>query len=157
MLRGYALNVRTRIKIISVAWARTVIQLGRVASSTSTQPPSSDRRSTISVAMNHPAAAARRSKKLPPPRQESPGRAAKTNAAANITKMSSVNCHPGVVSQLVLPGSLHLLLSPPGIVRLLMIRSPSPQERIAVATGGGRIGYFERFCHCCYHCGGGIC
>jgi hypothetical protein len=39
-MRGYALNVRTRIKIISVAWARTVIQLGRVASSTHLNSPS---------------------------------------------------------------------------------------------------------------------
>jgi len=63
--------------------------------SLSTQPPSSGRRSTISVAKNHPAAAARRSKKHPPPQRESPGRAAKTNAAANIDQMSSVNRHPG--------------------------------------------------------------
>jgi len=64
----------------------------------STQSPSSGRRSTISVAMNHPAAATRRSKKPPPPRLESPGRAAKTNAAVNITETSSINGHPGVVS-----------------------------------------------------------
>ena len=61
--------------------------------SLSTQPPSSGCRSTISVAMNHPAAAARRSKKPPPPQRESPGRAAKTNAAANITEMCSVRGH----------------------------------------------------------------
>jgi hypothetical protein len=57
----------------------------------STQPPrstSSIRRSTISVAVNHPAAAARRSKKHPPPRRESPGRNAKTKAFANITQVS---------------------------------------------------------------------
>jgi hypothetical protein len=63
--------------------------------SLSTQPPSSGHCSTISVAMNHPAAAARWSKKPPPPRRESPGHAAKTNAAANITEMCSVNRHPG--------------------------------------------------------------
>ncbi len=66
--------------------------------SLSTQPPSSGCRSTISVAMTHPAAATRRSKKPPPPRLESPGRAAKTNAAVNITETSSINGHPGVVS-----------------------------------------------------------
>ena len=53
------------------------------------RPPSSVLR-PLSVAMNHPAAAARRSKKPPPPQRESPGRAAKTNAAANITEMYSV-------------------------------------------------------------------
>ena len=62
--------------------------------SLSTQPPSIGGRSTISVAMNHPAAAARRgAKKPPPPQRESPGRAAKTNAAANITEMCSVRGH----------------------------------------------------------------
>jgi hypothetical protein len=46
--------------------------------------------------MNYPAAATRRSKNPPPlPRLESPGRAAKTNAATNITVMSSVNRHSG--------------------------------------------------------------
>ena len=56
------------------------------------RPPSSVLR-PLSVAMNHPAAAARRSKKPPPPQRESPGRAAKTNAAANITEMCSVRGH----------------------------------------------------------------
>jgi hypothetical protein len=60
-----------------------------------TQPPSSGCHSTISVVVTHPAAATRRSNKPPPPRRESPGRAAKTNAAATITQMSRVNCHPG--------------------------------------------------------------
>jgi hypothetical protein len=40
LMRGYALNVHTRIKIINVAWARTMIQLGQVASSTHLNSPS---------------------------------------------------------------------------------------------------------------------
>ena len=56
----------------------------------STQPPSSGRRSTINVAMNHPAATARRPKKPLPPQRESPGRGCKTNATARITEMCSV-------------------------------------------------------------------
>jgi hypothetical protein len=57
----------------------------------STQPPSSGRRSTISVAMNHPAAAAtaRRSKTPPPSLTKVSG------AHGNITVMSSVNRQPG--------------------------------------------------------------
>ena len=58
--------------------------------SLSTQPPSSGRCSTISVAMNHPAATARRPKKPLPPRRESPGRGCKTNATAPITEMCRV-------------------------------------------------------------------
>ena len=62
----------------------------------STQPPSTSsiRRSTISVAVNHPAAAARRSKKHPPPRRESPGRNAKTKASENITLLSGHKLKP---------------------------------------------------------------
>ena len=40
MLRGYALNVCTRIKISSIALARTVMKLGWVASSTHLNSPS---------------------------------------------------------------------------------------------------------------------
>jgi len=39
-MHGYALNVRTSIKIISIAWARTVILLGQVASLTHLNSPS---------------------------------------------------------------------------------------------------------------------
>ncbi len=62
----------------------------------STQPPSTSsiRRSTISVAVNHPAAAARRSMKHPPPRRELPGRNAKTKAFENITLLSGCKQNP---------------------------------------------------------------
>ena len=126
--------------------------------SLSTQPPSSGRRSTItSVAMNHPAAAARRSKKPPPPRRESPGRAAKTNAAANITEMSSIYRHPGGRFPTRPPREFTPTL-------LVPRKSATDDDSSAVATeedssrhgGGGRIGYFERFCHCCHRCGGEV-
>ena len=56
----------------------------------STQPPSTSsiRRSTISVADNHPAVAARQAKKKPPPPRESPGRVAKKKACDNISVLS---------------------------------------------------------------------
>jgi hypothetical protein len=64
-----------------------------------TQPPSttsSIRRSTISVADNHPAVAARRAKKKHPPPRESPGRNAKKKACENITLLSGRKQNPTV-------------------------------------------------------------
>jgi hypothetical protein len=64
----------------------------------STQPPSTSsiRRSTISVADNHPAVAARRAKKKNPPPRESPGRDAKKKACENITLLSGHKRNPTV-------------------------------------------------------------
>ena len=57
---------------------------------------SSIRRSTTSVADNHPAVAARRAKKKNPPPRESPGRDAKKKACENITLLSGRKQNPTV-------------------------------------------------------------
>jgi hypothetical protein len=64
----------------------------------STQPPSTSsiRRSTISVADNHPAVAARRAKKKHPPPRESPGRDSKKKACDNISLLSGRKQNPTV-------------------------------------------------------------
>ena len=105
-------------------------------STLSTQPPSSGRRSTISVDTNHPAAAARQSKKHPLLDKSLRGARQRQMLLPTLFRCLASIITRGVVSRLVLPGSLHLLLSAPGSVRLLLNRSSSTQERIAVVMGG---------------------
>jgi hypothetical protein len=88
---------------------------------TSNQPSSNCRRTTISVAMNHPAAAAARgrggelaSRRPPPPQQESPLHVAKTNAAASIANLSRKDhCR------------VHHPPCPPGLPKLAAVRTVS--------------------------------
>ncbi len=81
----------------------------------STQSPSSGHRSTISVDTNHPAAAARQSKKHPLLDKSLRGAWQRQMLLPTLFRCLASIVTRGVVSRLVLPGSLHLLLSPPFI------------------------------------------
>jgi hypothetical protein len=80
---------------------------------------SNGRRTTISIAMNHPAAAAVHGhgkglalRSPPPPQQESPLRAAKTNAAASIANLSHKDhC------------TVRLAPCPPGLPKLVAVHT----------------------------------
>jgi len=86
----------------------------------STQPPNSSiRRSTISVAKNHPAAAARQSKKPPRPQRESSWGAPRRQMLLKTLHcfLATNKTRRGLVYRLVphLSGILHRLLSPPPV------------------------------------------
>jgi hypothetical protein len=133
-MRGFALNVHTRTLIINAVWALTVIQFGRVASSTQLAHPPNypslfSRRPPVVAAL--PSVLPRIIPLLPPGDQGNPPLLDESRRGACVRKMLLLplpRCVAlGVVSRLVLPVSrlvlpekIHLLLSPPGRVRLLM-------------------------------------